>query len=102
MAEREIELGSPAMPTIALHVQQMGAGFASVTRRTTANSIFTVIEGRGETVVDGETLPWERGDIVAVPSWRPYQHVVHEDARLVRASDEPVFESLSLLRTEKL
>jgi gentisate 1,2-dioxygenase len=102
MAEREIELGSPAMPTIALHVQQMGAGFASVTRRTTANSIFTVLEGRGETVVDGVTLRWERGDIVAVPSWRPFQHVVHEDAYLVRASDEPVFEALDLLRTEKL
>lgn len=102
MAEREIELGSPAMPTIALHVQQMGAGFASVTRRTTASSIFTVLEGRGETVVDGVTLTWERGDIVAVPSWRPFQHVVHEDAYLVRASDEPVFEALDLLRTEKL
>ena len=102
MAEREIELGSPAMPTIALHVQQMGAGFASVTRRTTASSIFTVLEGRGETVVDGVTLRWERGDIVAVPSWRPFQHVVHEDAYLVRASDEPVFEALDLLRTEKL
>jgi gentisate 1,2-dioxygenase len=102
MAEREIELGSPAMPTIALHVQQMGAGFASVTRRTTASSIFTVLEGRGETVVDGVTLPWERGDVVAVPAWRPYQHVVHEDAHLVRASDEPVYGSLGLLRTEKL
>ena len=102
MAEREIELGSPAMPTIALHVQQMGAGFASVTRRTTANSIFTVLEGRGVTVVDGITLGWERGDIVAVPSWRPFQHVVHEDAYLVRASDEPVFDALDLLRTEKL
>lgn len=106
MAEREIELrsadGGPAMPTIALHVQQMSAGFESRETRTTANSLFTVLEGRGETVVDGETLPWEVGDIVAVPAWRPYRHSVHEDARLVRASDEPVYGVLGLLRTEKL
>lgn len=102
MAEREIELGSPAMPTIALHVQELGAGFESPMRRTTSNSIFTVIEGSGETIVDGERLAWERGDIIAVPAWRPYQHVVSESARLVRASDEPVFSVLGLLRSEKV
>ena len=106
MAEREIELtsaeGGPAMPTVSLHVQRLGAGFASVTSRSTANSLFTVLEGSGETVVDGETLRWERGDIIAVPAWRPYQHTVHEDAYLVRASDEAVFAALGLLRTEKL
>lgn len=104
MAEREIELqgadGGPAMPTIALHVQQMAAGFASPTRRTTANSLFTVVEGAGRTTVDGETLEWRRGDIVAVPAWRPYRHEVDEDARLVRASDEPVYAALGLLRAE--
>ncbi|MFM6851886.1 MAG: cupin domain-containing protein [Terrabacter sp.] len=102
MAEREIELGGPAMPTIALHVQELGAGFTSVRQRTTANSIFTVVEGAGRTIVDGETLTWERGDIVAIPAWRPYQHVVSQSARLVRSSDEPVLTALGLLRTETL
>lgn len=102
MAEREIELGAPAMPTVALHVQELPAGFVSPTRRTTSNSIFTVIEGAGETVVDGERLSWQRGDIVAVPAWRPYQHVVSESARIVRASDEPVMAALGLLRTETI
>lgn len=106
MSEREIELTGPdggsAMPTIALHVQQMSAGFTSAARRTTANSLFTVVEGIGRTVIDGESLEWQRGDIIAVPAWRPYQHVVTEDARLVRASDEPVYASLGLLRAETL
>lgn len=104
MSEREIELqgenGGPAMPTIALHVQQMSAGFSSATRRTTANSLFTVIEGSGHTIVDGETLAWNAGDVIAVPAWRPYRHVVDIDARLVRASDEPVYSALGLLRAE--
>lgn len=106
MVEREIELtgpqGGPAMSTVSLHVQQSGAGFASVTRRTTANSVFTVIEGDGHTEVDGETLTWTRGDIFAVPAWRPYQHFMTSDTRLVRASDEAVYGALGLLRDEKL
>lgn len=100
MAEREIELGDPALRTIALHVQQLPAGFRSAAQRTTANSIFTVVSGTGETEVDGEVLSWEAGDIVAVPAWRPYRHHVSEDAHLVRASDEPVLRALGLLRTE--
>jgi len=99
MAEREIQLGDPALATIALHVQRMSAGFTSATSRTTANSIFTVLSGSGETVVDGTVLPWTTGDIVAVPAWRPYQHRVSADAHLVRASDEPVLRAFGLLRT---
>ncbi|WP_027940537.1 cupin domain-containing protein [Amycolatopsis taiwanensis] len=98
MAEREIQLGDPALKTVALHVQRMPAGFRSATLRTTANSIFTVLCGSGETVVDGEVLTWTTGDIVAVPAWRPYQHHTSEDAYLVRASDEPVMRAFDLLR----
>ena len=39
---------------------------------------------------------------VAVPAWRPYRHVVADDAVLVRASDEPLMRALGLLRTERL
>jgi len=98
MAEREIQLGDPALRTIALHVQQFSAGFVSARTRTTANSIFTVLDGSGETEVDGEVLPWEKGDIIAVPAWRPYQHRVSTDAYFVRASDEPVMRAFDLLR----
>lgn len=101
MAEREIELGSPAMATIALHVQHLGKGFVSACQRTTANQIYTVVEGSGKTVVDGETLEWQRGDVIAVPAWRPYRHEAFEPSYLVRTSDEPVFRALNLLRTEK-
>jgi gentisate 1,2-dioxygenase len=102
MSEQEIELGAPALRTIALHMQQMSAGFVSATSRTTSNSVFTVLEGRGRTEADGTTIEWSRGDVVAIPAWRPYRHVVSENARLVRASDEPLMAALGLLRTETL
>lgn len=100
MAEREIELGSPAMVSTAVHVQRMNAGFVSGTSRTTANSIFTVVEGRGRTVVGGEVLEWSKGDVISVPGWRPYRHEAHDTSFLVRASDEPLMRVLGLLRTE--
>lgn len=102
MASREIELGAPAMVTTSLQVQRLDAGFASRTARTTANSVFTVVQGRGRTVVDGEVLDWAPGDVIAVPAWRPYRHEAVDESYLVRASDEPLMRALGLLRTEDL
>lgn len=103
MAEREIELGgSAAMVSTALQVQRLSAGFVSRTQRTTANAIFTVVSGRGRTMVDGETIDWNTGDVLAVPAWRPYRHEAEETSHLVRASDEPLMRALQLLRTEAL
>ncbi|WP_431940485.1 cupin domain-containing protein [Nocardia grenadensis] len=102
MASKEIELGQPAMPTVSIHVQRLDAGFTSARLRTTANSLFTVVEGSGETEVDGTVLAWERGDVLAVPAWRPYRHRATGDAHLVRCSDEALFAALGLLRTETL
>ena len=99
MAEREIELGTPALKTAAVHIQAMSQGFVSSTHRTTANAVFTVLAGTG-TTRSGETLmTWKKGDVFAVPAWRPYQHTIESDAHLVRVSDEPVMRAFDLLRT---
>lgn len=97
-AEREIELGSPAMKTVAIHVQRLGAGFRSAPHRTTANAVFTVVEGAGTTRIGERDFHWQRGDVLAVPAWQPYQHQVHEAAHLVRVSDEPVMRAFDFLR----
>lgn len=100
MAEREIELGDPALKTMAVHVQAMSKGFLSGTHRTTANAVFTVLEGHGTTRSGDTTMHWKKGDVFAVPAWRPYQHTVESDAHLVRVSDEPVMRAFDLLRTD--
>lgn len=102
MAEREIQLGDPALTTIALHVQRFNAGFRSAQLRTTANAIFTVIEGSGRTHVDGEVIEWSMGDVIAVPAWRTYSHEVDTTSFMVRASDEPLLRSINLLREEQV
>lgn len=100
MAEREIELGNPALKTIAVHVQRLGAGFRSATRRSTANAIYTVVEGEGRTRAGERELAWQRGDVFAMPAWQPYSHDVSRDAHLVRVSDEPVMRAFDFLRVQ--
>ena len=102
MAEREIQLGDPALRTVALHVQRFGADFKSELFRTTANSLFTVIRGSGRTWVDGEAIEWSMGDVIAIPAWRVYCHEVHTESFMVRASDEPVMRAIGMLREEVL
>ena len=97
---RRIALGDPAMETIALYMQRMDAGTETRVYRTTANQIFCPVEGSGETVIDGESFAWSRGDVVAIPAWRPFTHQVRSDATLFVMTDEPLLGKLGWLRTQ--
>lgn len=95
--------GGPVMPTIACRIARLRAGFAGRWRRTTANTIFTVVEGEGSTTVGDQTFTWSRGDTFAVPSWTRYQHTnasPRQAASLFSFTDEPVRRSLGLFREE--
>jgi gentisate 1,2-dioxygenase len=98
---REIELGNPAMASIALHMMRLVADIPTKTSRTTANNIYAVAKGSGTSLVDGEMFHWSRGDVIAVPAWRPHNHCAREDSVLLRVSDEPLLKSLDLLREER-
>lgn len=97
---RQIQFGDPAMKTVRLYAQQFDAGANTRKMRTTANSIFAVMKGRGRSEVGGKSFDWGFGDVIAVPAWREYFHVADEDAVLLRVTDSPVMESLGWLREE--
>ncbi|MDA1325380.1 MAG: cupin domain-containing protein [Proteobacteria bacterium] len=98
-----IELGAtkPALPTLALHMQRLRAGTCTNRFRSSANYLYLVLEGSGRSIVDGKSFDWKRGDVVAVPCWRPVVHEAHEDAILFSASDEPVQRLCGYLREER-
>ena len=98
VCERQIELGSPAMKTVAIHVQRFGAGFRSTPHRTTAHAVFTVVEGSGSSRIGDHEFGWQRGDVLAVPAWQPVQHRIDTAAHFVRVSDEPVMRAFDFLR----
>jgi gentisate 1,2-dioxygenase len=96
-----VQLGNPAMDTIALFMMRLAPHLRTALYRSTANNIYAVVNGTGATTVDGERFEWSRGDVIAAPAWRPHCHEAAEDALLLRVSDEPVMQRLGLLRLEE-
>ena len=97
---RRVELGGPAMDSIALYMQRHEGGSRTRPWRTTANHVFCVVEGEGTTMVDGEEFRWQGGDVLAVPSWRPFAHRIESDATLFCMTDAPVLRAFNWLRSE--
>ena len=71
----------------------------SAAHRSTANAIYTVLEGEGSSRVGNQELQWRRGDVFVVPAWQPFSHTVAADTHLIRVSDEPVMRAFDMLRS---
>ena len=97
---RSIELGSPALPTIAVEVDGVDAGATTRPSKTTASQVVAVIQGRGKTTVGEAQFVWSRGDVIAIPSWTSFSHAADEPSVILTVSDRPVVEKLGFLRTD--
>ncbi|HVA13962.1 MAG TPA: cupin domain-containing protein [Stellaceae bacterium] len=97
----QIELGNPALDTTALFMMKLAAGKATAPYRTTANNLYSPVEGEGETVVEGKSFAWQRGDVLVVPSWLSHFHRSDRDAVLFRVTDAPTLSKLGFLRDER-
>jgi gentisate 1,2-dioxygenase len=97
---KQIELGHPALDTISLWMMQLSPGTKTAPYRTTANNIYAVVRGRGTTTIDGQSFPWERGDVIAVPTWYQHHHEADQDSILFRVTDEPTMQKLGYLRQD--
>jgi len=95
---RHVPLASPALRTLELWMMALEAGTRTKPVKTTANNVYSVVRGRGETIVDGERFEWSRGDVVAAPAWRPHEHHAAEDTVLFRVTDGPLLAALGFLR----
>ena len=97
--------GAPAVPTISNFLQLLPAGFESRPYRATDASVYSVVEGRGRTVIGrGEsavTLEWGPRDHFVVPRWQPHVHVCEQEAVLYSASDKGVQQKLGLWRERR-
>jgi gentisate 1,2-dioxygenase len=90
------------MPTMATFMQLLPKGFASRRYRSTDSTVFTAVEGEGETRVGDAVFTWREHDIFVVPSWTPASHHPKGEAVLFSFSDRPVHEKLGLWREERL
>ena len=97
---RELRIGPPHLDTMAVYVSRLEAGRDFTAERATANSIFAVIEGHGQSVVDGQEFEWRRGDVYVVPSWHRHTFQAVETSYVLRVTDEPVMQKFNWLRQE--
>jgi gentisate 1,2-dioxygenase len=97
---RIVPIAEGVMPTIGLELVALPASATLQCGKTTASSLYSVIEGACEVVDDsGQRLTLARGDIAAVPSWIEHDLVSGRDTVLLRVSDAPALSRLGLLRS---
>ncbi len=94
--------GGPIMSTISAHVRLMPAGFETRDRRSTDGTIFVVVEGQGEAVVEGETIALAPREILVVPSWKTVRFKAQSQLVLFGYSDKACQEKLNLYKEENL
>lgn len=93
--------GGWPMPTIGAFIQLLPAGFRSAPYRSTDSTVFSVVEGSGESVIGDRIIRWKPRDIFVAPSWQRQEHRCDADAVLFSFSDRPVQQGLSLWREER-
>jgi gentisate 1,2-dioxygenase len=93
------QTGGPVMPTMSCKVQMLRPGERTRAHRHTGSAVYHVVQGEGETIIDGQRFSWRKGSIIAQPSWAVHEHAntsAKEDAVLFSINDTPVLESLGL------
>ena len=97
-----VTLAAPDMPPMALTMERSAVGTNTRRYRTTANTIFHVTEGTGETTIGDKRFSWQRGDTLAAPGWYAINHLATSDAQLFVLSDEPLLRFSNYYRFEAL
>jgi gentisate 1,2-dioxygenase len=97
-----VTLEAPSMPPMGLAMERLTAGTKTRRYRTTANIIFLVTEGSGETTIGDRRFSWKRGDTLAAPGWHAIGHRATTDAQLFALTDEPLLRFSNYHRFEAL
>ncbi len=68
------ETGAECLPILGFSAQMLRPGEEVVVPRRSCSSVLHVIEGRGESQIDGVDLRWEEGDTIAIPTYAKVRH----------------------------
>jgi gentisate 1,2-dioxygenase len=97
------QTGRALLPTMACWIQMLRPGARLTAHRHTGSAVYYVVEGTGETIIDGCRFVWSKGDIITLPSWALHEHAnlsARDAAVLFSIQDRPVLEALGLYREE--
>ena len=99
------QTGGCLLPTMACWIQMLRPGERLKAHRHTGSAVYYVVQGTGETIIDGRRFVWGKGDILALPPWALHEHAnrsATDPAILFSIQDRPVLEALGLYREEAL
>lgn len=85
----------PLFPTFGAHAQRLLDGKTTRAHRHNATEVYYVIEGSGQTVVEGEELNWNDRDIFVVPPSQAHHHNPDADATLLNVTDRALLEAIN-------
>jgi gentisate 1,2-dioxygenase len=97
------QTGGALLPTMACWIQLLRPGTRLHAHRHTGSAVYYVVQGTGESIIDGCRFAWGRGDIITLPAWALHEHAnlsSRDAAVLFSIQDRPVLEALGLYREE--
>ena len=92
--------GAP-IATMGTFMQLLPKGFETAPYRSTDGTVFSVVEGEGESIIGDKAFHWKKRDHFVVPSWARVVHKAKGEAVLFSFSDCPVQERLDLWREQR-
>jgi gentisate 1,2-dioxygenase len=93
--------GGSAMPTLTTAMQLLPKGFTTTPYRSTAGTVFAVVEGSGKVVIDGTSFAYGAKDIFVIPSWARFTVESTDESVIFSFSDRVVQEKLDLFRESR-
>jgi len=93
--------GGSAIPTLSTAMQLLPKGFTTLPYRSTASTVFAVVEGSGVVRVEEQSFDWHGGDVFVVPSWKNFILEASREATLFSYSDRVVQEKLDFFREQR-
>ena len=92
--------GGSAMPTISTAMRYLPKGFISQAYRSTAGTVFSVVEGSGVAQIGDDEMTFKAKDLFVAPSWYRTQFKAIEDCVIFSYSDQVAQEKLDFFREQ--
>jgi gentisate 1,2-dioxygenase len=94
--------GGEIAATIGASALRIDAGAETPPQRETSSSIINVYQGSGTALIDGETLRFTQGDVMAVPAWKTvrFRADAGQTTYLFRMHDRPLVRALNAYRSD--
>jgi gentisate 1,2-dioxygenase len=87
------ETGESCLPTLGFTAMMLRPGEVRPPL-CSASAVFHVIDGNGESTIDGGRFSWKRGDTFSAPVFARIAHRAQEEAFLMRIHDAPLQQKL--------